>query len=95
MRVNNRNAGILREERAFIKLSIPKTTQDFQDLKDAMYAATFDNLNHNKLIKILWSFGVTDKRVLMMIKAMLKAGVMKDIAKNELGIPQGGLFLRF
>lgn len=247
MRVNNRNAGILREERAFIKLSIPKTTQDFQDLKDAMYAATkaaiaqnqqpnfqgiievarseivilsaihklksnkgsdtagidgetmrihilqkdyqevmervqasfdnyrpemvrrvcipkerevralgiptivdrivqecirsviepiceahffehsygfrpwrsaenalarisdlvhktgyhwviegdiakfFDNLNHNKLIKILWSFGVTDKRVLMMIKAMLKAGVMKDIAKNELGIPQGGV----
>lgn len=54
-------------------------------------AKFFDSLNHNKLLKILWGFGVTDKRVLMMIKAMLKAGVMKEVTKNELGIPQGGI----
>jgi group II intron reverse transcriptase/maturase len=51
----------------------------------------FDNVNHNKLLKILWSFGITDKRVLMMIQAMLKAGVMEEIAKSELGTPQGGI----
>nr|WP_198508108.1 group II intron reverse transcriptase/maturase [Bacillus sp. FJAT-42315] len=51
----------------------------------------FDNVNHNKLLKILWGFGVADKRVLMMIRAMLKAGVMEEITKNELGTPQGGI----
>lgn len=51
----------------------------------------FDKVNHTKLIKILWSFGIHDRRILMMIKAMLQAGVMDEINKNELGIPQGGI----
>lgn len=51
----------------------------------------FDTVNHTKLIKILWSFGIQDRRILMMIKAMLRSGVMDEIIKNDLGTPQGGI----
>lgn len=51
----------------------------------------FDKVNHNKLMRILWSFGIQDKRILMMIRAMLKAGIMEEITRNELGTPQGGI----
>ena len=51
----------------------------------------FDNVNHNVMIKCLWDLGVRDKRVLSIIKEMLKAGVMNECAKSELGTPQGGI----
>lgn len=51
----------------------------------------FDKVNHTKLMKILWAFGIHDRRILMMIKAMLKAGIMNEMNKNELGTPQGGI----
>jgi RNA-directed DNA polymerase len=35
--------------------------------------------------------GIRDKRILMIIKQMLKAGIMNEINQNELGIPQGGI----
>jgi RNA-directed DNA polymerase len=38
----------------------------------------FDNVNHTKLIKKLWHMGIRDRRILMIIKAMLKAGVMNE-----------------
>lgn len=51
----------------------------------------FDNINHNVMIDTLYSMGICDKRVLMIIKQMLKAGVMNEISKSELGTPQGGI----
>jgi len=51
----------------------------------------FDNVNHTKLIKILWNKGIRDRRVLMIIKKMLKAGIMNEIEENPLGTPQGGI----
>ncbi len=51
----------------------------------------FDNVNHNVLINKLWNMGVRDKRVLMMIKAMLKAGIMDITTRTEIGTPQGGI----
>ena len=35
--------------------------------------------------------GVHDRRVLMIIKKMLKAGVLNEITRTELGTPQGGI----
>lgn len=53
----------------------------------------FDNVNHTVLLKQLYHLGVKDKRVLMMIKAMLKAKILKEdrLIDNEKGTPQGGI----
>jgi group II intron reverse transcriptase/maturase len=51
----------------------------------------FDNVNHTKLVKKLWNMGIHDRRVLMVIKAMLKAGIMNELCENPLGTPQGGI----
>ncbi|GAB6472594.1 group II intron reverse transcriptase/maturase [Bacillus cereus] len=51
----------------------------------------FDNVNHKILLKKLHAMGIRDKRVLMLIKQMLKAGVMSETKTNELGTPQGGI----
>ncbi len=51
----------------------------------------FDNVNHRILIGKLYSMGIKDQRVLMIIKAMLKAGIMGETKVNEIGTPQGGV----
>ena len=51
----------------------------------------FDNINHTKLIKQLWHMGIHDRRILMIIKKMLKAGIMDELITTELGTPQGGI----
>ncbi|SFH33298.1 group II intron reverse transcriptase/maturase [Desulfotomaculum arcticum] len=51
----------------------------------------FDNINHTKLIKQLWHMGIHDRRILMIIKKMLKTGVLDEIKTTELGTPQGGI----
>ena len=51
----------------------------------------FDKVNHNILLKNCFKIGIQDKRVLMLIKAMLKAGVMNENTKTILGSPQGSI----
>jgi RNA-directed DNA polymerase len=51
----------------------------------------FDNVNHTILLKRLYGMGIKDRRVLMIIKEMLKTGVMKESHVNEVGTPQGGI----
>lgn len=51
----------------------------------------FDNVNHTILLKQLYHLGIRDRRVLMIIKKMLKAGIMNEITENPLGAPQGGI----
>lgn len=51
----------------------------------------FDNVNHRILLNKLWGLGIHDKRVLMIIKAMLKAGIMEETSINDIGTPQGGI----
>jgi len=50
----------------------------------------FDNVNHNKLIKQLFSLGIKDKRLLAIIKKMLKANIKGEGIPNK-GVPQGGI----
>ncbi len=54
----------------------------------------FDNVNHSKLIKQMWSMGIQDKKLLCIIKQMLKAPVVlpdgKEIHPTK-GTPQGGI----
>lgn len=53
----------------------------------------FDNVNHKKMIDILWKLGVRDKRILSIIEKMLKAGYIdnKKYFDTEKGTPQGGI----
>lgn len=43
------------------------------------------------MINSMWNIGIRDKRVLSIIKQMLKAGVMEECSRSELGTPQGGI----
>ena len=50
----------------------------------------FDNVNHGKLLKQLWTLGIRDKKLLSILSAMLKAEVA-GIGFPEKGTPQGGI----
>ena len=50
----------------------------------------FDNVNHGKLLKQMWTLGIRDKKLLSIISAMLKAEVA-EIGFPEKGTPQGGI----
>ena len=54
----------------------------------------FDNVNHKKLLKQIWTLGIHDKQLLYVIQQILKAPVrMPDgtLIKPEKGTPQGGI----
>ena len=54
----------------------------------------FDNVNHTKLIKQMWTLGIRDKTLLCIIKEMLKAPVVLPngcIEHPNRGTPQGGI----
>ncbi len=54
----------------------------------------FDNVNHSKLIKQLWTLGIRDKKLICIIKEMLKATIIlpdKSKIKPSKGTPQGGI----
>src|SRR5690606_22346391 len=50
----------------------------------------FDNVNHNKLMKQLWTIGIQDKKVLSIIKKILNSEV-EGQGKMTKGTPQGGI----
>ena len=61
---------------------------------DVDIKAFFDNVNHQKLMRQLWSIGIHDKNLLCVIKKMLKAEiVMPDNSRIQpsKGTPQGGI----
>ena len=54
----------------------------------------FDNVNHSKLIRQMWSMGIRDKKLICVIKQMLKAPIiLPDGTKfyPTKGTPQGGI----
>ena len=50
----------------------------------------FDNVNHAKLMKQLWSFGIHDKNLLCVIGKILKSEI-QGIGIPDKGTPQGGI----
>ena len=54
----------------------------------------FDNVNHAKLIKQMWTMGIRDKTLICIVKEMLKAPIYLpngDIVHPTKGTPQGGI----
>jgi len=50
----------------------------------------FDNVNHGKLLKQIWSLGIQDKPLLSILSKMLKAKILGIGTPNK-GTPQGGI----
>lgn len=50
----------------------------------------FDNINHGKLLKQIWTLGIRDKKLIKIISVMLKAEVA-GIGFSSKGTPQGGI----
>ena len=50
----------------------------------------FDNVQHGKLMKQLWSLGIRDKQLLCVLSKMLKAPIA-GLGIPEKGVPQGGI----
>ena len=54
----------------------------------------FDNVNHSKLIKQIWSLGIRDKELIYVLKQILKAPIKLEngqISTPKKGTPQGGI----
>lgn len=54
----------------------------------------FDNVNHSKLIRQMWTMGIRDKQLICIIKQMLKAPIVMPDGKTiypTKGTPQGGI----
>lgn len=54
----------------------------------------FDNVNHTKLMRLIWNMGIHDKQLLVVIRRMLKAPVQMPngtLVYPEMGTPQGGI----
>lgn len=54
----------------------------------------FDNVNHRKLIRQLWTLGIQDTRLIQVISAMLRAPIKLEdgtIEHPTKGTPQGGI----
>lgn len=65
-------------------------TQHLYYVIDIDIKSFFDNVQHGKLLKQLWTLGIRDKRLLKIISVMLKAKVA-GIGFPEKGTPQGGI----
>lgn len=50
----------------------------------------FDNVDHGKLLKQLWTLGIQDKRLLCVLPKMLKAPIQREGIPTR-GVPQGGI----
>lgn len=54
----------------------------------------FDNVNHSRLIKRIWSYGIRDKKLIYIIRQILKAKIKLpngELIENTKGTPQGGI----
>lgn len=68
-----------------------KINQDYSYyMVDVDIHGFFDNVNHGKLLKQLWTLGIQDKKLLNIISAMLKAEIEGEGVPNK-GVPQGGI----
>lgn len=63
---------------------------NFQYVIDVDIKGFFDNVNHAKLLKQIWSMGIQDKNLICIISKMLKAEIQGEGIPQK-GVPQGGI----
>ena len=77
-------------EHAFARCNYLVNKSKLHYVVDIDIKGFFDNVNHSKLKKQMWSMGICDKQLLSIIGKMLKAEI-KGIGIPEKGTPQGGI----
>ena len=73
-----------------ISRSYTLANKNFHYVVDIDIKGFFDNVNHGKLLKQLWTLGIQDKQLLSIISKMLKAPI-EGIGVPTKGTPQGGI----
>ena len=77
-------------ENAIAQYYLRIQTMDLHYVLDIDIKGFFDNVNHGKLLKQMWTLGIRDKKLLKIISLMLKAEVA-GIGFPAKGTPQGGI----
>ena len=72
--------------RAMFLVNIAK----FRFVVDVDIKGFFDNVDHGKLLKQLWTLGIRDKQLLSVLSKMLKAPIQGEGVPTK-GVPQGGI----
>ncbi len=68
--------------------------QNLHYVVDVDIKGFFDNVNHSKLIRQMWTLGIRDKQLVCIIKEMLKAPIIMPDSSTQYptkGTPQGGI----
>lgn len=68
--------------------------QNLHYVVDVDIKGFFDNVNHSKLIRQMWTLGIRDKQLICIVKEMLKAPIVLlkgNIQYPTKGTPQGGI----
>lgn len=77
-------------EHAIAYLSKKINLDKFHVMVDIDIKGFFDNVDHSKLLKQIWSIGIRDKKLLSIISSMLKAEIDGEGIPTK-GVPQGGI----
>ncbi len=81
-------------ENAFADATHRVNSGGMQYVVDIDIKGFFDEVNHNKLMRQIWTLGIQDKQLLVIIRRMLKAPIVMpdgNIAYPTKGTPQGGI----
>ena len=77
-------------EHAISRMLFLNNLKDFHYIVDIDIKGFFDNVDHGKLLKQMWSLGIQDKRVISIISKLLKAEIEGEGIPVK-GVPQGGI----
>jgi group II intron reverse transcriptase/maturase len=77
-------------EHAIARIFHLTTCNGLHYVVDIDIKAFFDNVDHGKLLKQMWSMGIQDKNLICIISKMLKAEV-EGYGVQQKGVPQGGV----
>lgn len=75
---------------AIARANFLTSRHNFQYVVDIDIKGFFDNVNHAKLLKQIWTLGIRDKNLICVLSRMLKAEIAGEGIPTK-GVPQGGL----
>lgn len=73
-----------------VSRSVTLANRNFHHVVDIDIEGFFDNVNHGKLLKQIWTLGIRDKKLISIISKILKSPI-EGIGVPKKGTPQGGI----